>query len=108
MALDPTLDIETIRAHLATIPVICAGGDAAGPMGKAITEGAIPLADCASKRGDPDLARPYRPVRRSSRRARASARHDGAYLARVADSGKADPAIPPPDGAFRAGIAGDQ
>ena len=34
MALDPTLDIETIRAHLATIPVICAGGDAAGVMGK--------------------------------------------------------------------------
>ena len=35
MALDPSLDIETIRSHLATIPVICAGGEEAGPMGKA-------------------------------------------------------------------------
>jgi hypothetical protein len=35
LTLDPTLDIETIRAHLATIPIICAGGEQAGPMGKA-------------------------------------------------------------------------
>ena len=35
MALDSTLDFETIRSHLATIPVICAGGEEAGPMGKA-------------------------------------------------------------------------
>ncbi|HEX9083097.1 MAG TPA: DUF3037 domain-containing protein [Gemmatimonadaceae bacterium] len=35
VAVDPTLDLETIRAHLATIPVICAGGVEAGPMGKA-------------------------------------------------------------------------
>lgn len=34
-AVDPTLDVETIRAHLATIPIICAGGQEAGPMGKA-------------------------------------------------------------------------
>lgn len=33
-ALDPTLDIEAIRAHLATIPVICTGGEAAGPIGQ--------------------------------------------------------------------------
>ena len=33
-ALDPTLDIESIRAHLATIPLICAGGEAAGPIGR--------------------------------------------------------------------------
>ena len=32
--LDPTLDLEMIRAHLATIPAICAGGDEAGPIGK--------------------------------------------------------------------------
>ncbi|HKP11556.1 MAG TPA: DUF3037 domain-containing protein, partial [Blastocatellia bacterium] len=30
-ALDPTPDIESIRAHLATIPAICAGGERAGP-----------------------------------------------------------------------------
>lgn len=35
LTLDPTLDVETIRAHLATIPIICAGGEQAGPMGNA-------------------------------------------------------------------------
>jgi hypothetical protein len=33
-ALDATLDLEAIRAHLATIPLICAGGEAAGAIGK--------------------------------------------------------------------------
>lgn len=33
-ALDPMLDLDAIRAHLATIPLICAGGDSAGPIGK--------------------------------------------------------------------------
>ncbi|MBL0162148.1 MAG: DUF3037 domain-containing protein [Xanthomonadales bacterium] len=32
--LDPTADIEQIRAHLAAIPLICAGGAAAGALGK--------------------------------------------------------------------------
>jgi Protein of unknown function (DUF3037) len=34
MALDSTLDLETIRAHLATIPAICTGGDQGGPIGQ--------------------------------------------------------------------------
>lgn len=34
MALDSTLDIESIRAHLMTVPVICAGGESAGPIGR--------------------------------------------------------------------------
>lgn len=33
LALDPSLDIATIRGHLETIPAICAGGKAAGPLG---------------------------------------------------------------------------
>lgn len=33
-ALDATLDIESIRAHLSTIPLICQGGEAAGPIGR--------------------------------------------------------------------------
>ena len=33
-ALDPALDIEAIRTHLATIPAICAGGEQAGPIGQ--------------------------------------------------------------------------
>lgn len=32
--LDPTLDLETLRAHLAIIPAICAGGEEAGPIGE--------------------------------------------------------------------------
>jgi len=34
LALDSTLDVESIRAHLATIPTICAGGAQAGPIGQ--------------------------------------------------------------------------
>lgn len=33
-ALDPSIDVESIRAHLATIPAICAGGEQAGPIGQ--------------------------------------------------------------------------
>ncbi len=33
-ALDATLDLETIRAHLETFPAICAGGKQAGPIGR--------------------------------------------------------------------------
>jgi len=33
-ALDPAADLDQIRAHLATIPAICAGGKDAGPIGK--------------------------------------------------------------------------
>jgi len=33
-ALDPTLDLDSIRAHLATIPAIAAGGETAGPIGR--------------------------------------------------------------------------
>jgi hypothetical protein len=32
-ALDPTLDVATLERHLASIPVICRGGDAAGAIG---------------------------------------------------------------------------
>ena len=34
LAFDPTLDLEDIRAHLASIPRICAGGPDAGPIGQ--------------------------------------------------------------------------
>jgi hypothetical protein len=34
LALDATLDIALIRAHLAAIPAICAGGKQAGPIGQ--------------------------------------------------------------------------
>ena len=33
-ALDPTLDVDTVRTHLASIPAVCAGGKQAGPMGE--------------------------------------------------------------------------
>jgi hypothetical protein len=33
-ALDPAIDLESVRAHLASIPAICAGGPDAGPIGR--------------------------------------------------------------------------
>lgn len=33
-ALDPTVDIDAVRKHLATIPAICEGGEGAGPIGR--------------------------------------------------------------------------
>ena len=33
-ALDSSLDIESIRTHLETIPAICVGGEQAGPIGQ--------------------------------------------------------------------------
>ena len=34
MAVDPTLDVDIIRAHLETIPAVCLGGKQAGPIGQ--------------------------------------------------------------------------
>lgn len=34
LALDPKLDLETLRSHLASIPAICAGGAEGGAIGK--------------------------------------------------------------------------
>jgi Protein of unknown function (DUF3037) len=34
LAMASTVDVEAIRAHLATIPAICSGGEPAGPIGK--------------------------------------------------------------------------
>ena len=34
LALDPSLDLEMVRTHLATIPTICRGGVEAGPIGQ--------------------------------------------------------------------------
>ncbi len=34
LALHPSLDLEFIRANLESIPAICAGGSAAGPIGQ--------------------------------------------------------------------------
>ncbi len=33
-ALDPSVDVDAVRPHLASIPVICAGGAQAGPIGQ--------------------------------------------------------------------------
>lgn len=34
LALDPGIDMESVRAYLATIPLICAGGEGSGPIGQ--------------------------------------------------------------------------
>jgi hypothetical protein len=33
-ALDPTLDLKSVRTNLAAIPTICVGGEQAGPIGR--------------------------------------------------------------------------
>jgi hypothetical protein len=33
-AVDPAVDFEAVRKHLASIPIICAGGESAGPIGQ--------------------------------------------------------------------------
>jgi hypothetical protein len=33
LALDPSIDLETMRTNLATIPAVCRGGAEAGPIG---------------------------------------------------------------------------
>lgn len=33
LALDDTLEIDAVRAHLSTIPLVCQGGSEAGPIG---------------------------------------------------------------------------
>jgi hypothetical protein len=34
LALDPTVDLESVRENLASIPAICAGGNGSGPIGR--------------------------------------------------------------------------
>ena len=34
LALDPSVDLDVVRMHLATIPTICRGGADAGPIGQ--------------------------------------------------------------------------
>lgn len=34
LALDPTVDLDLVKNHLATIPTICRGGDGAGSIGQ--------------------------------------------------------------------------
>jgi hypothetical protein len=34
LALDPTIDLDLVRTHLASIPAICEGGPRSGPIGR--------------------------------------------------------------------------
>jgi hypothetical protein len=34
LALDPNVDLDLVRKHLAAIPIICGGGDGAGTIGQ--------------------------------------------------------------------------
>src|SRR5690606_41778606 len=34
LALDPTVDLPTVRRHLEAIPIVCRGGAQAGPIGR--------------------------------------------------------------------------
>ena len=39
LAFDPTIDLPSVREHLATIPAICRGGSEAGPIGELPSRG---------------------------------------------------------------------
>ncbi|MEZ5421135.1 MAG: DUF3037 domain-containing protein [Vicinamibacterales bacterium] len=67
LALDPGLDLETVRAALATIPAVCAGGAGAGPLGDLPARGrfrwlasprstVIQMSPVHTGRGDPAAA----------------------------------------------------
>jgi hypothetical protein len=34
LALDSSVDLDAVRTHLASIPIVCAGGEGSGPMGR--------------------------------------------------------------------------
>ena len=56
LALDAAVDLEAVRANLASIPLICAGGAAAGPIGKLTAARALSLAGRAAQHDHPDFA----------------------------------------------------
>ena len=78
LALDPGIDLATVREHLATIPAICAGRRAR----PALAARTLRLADRAAQRADPDLGSAHGPLRRRRSRHRASDADDGAALGR--------------------------
>ena len=81
MALDPTLDLESVRAHLAAIPTICLGGEQAG-RSAAVAARAVLLAGRAAQHDHPDVADAYRLGPGSRSRGGAIARDDGAAAGR--------------------------
>ena len=58
-ALDATLDIESIRPHLASITAICAGGVQAGPIGQLSPRERFHWLTALPKHHHTDVFRPY-------------------------------------------------
>ena len=77
LAIDPSVDLEAVRTNLASIPVICAGGVAAGPIGKLSAARALPLARVAAQHNDSDLCSAHRTLRTTVARTRSSGPGDG-------------------------------
>ena len=65
LALDASLDIEAIRDTLSTIPIVCAGGAAAGAGRRAGAARSLPLAGVAAQHRHSDVAGAHRPHERS-------------------------------------------
>ena len=76
LALDPALDLDEIRAGLARFRGLRRRTGSRADR-DAAAAGAVPLAGLAAQHRHPDVRRPHRALRRSGRRARAAARHDG-------------------------------
>ena len=68
-ALAPGLDLEMVQAELDLIPLVCAGGPAAGPLGELEPGRAVPLADIAAEHHRAGVAGALRPLRRPAGRA---------------------------------------
>ena len=58
-ALDPNVDLDLVKHHLAAIPIICRGGEEAGSIGQ------LPL---STEHDNSNVSGPYRQVPRSGRR----------------------------------------
>ena len=76
--LDPALDVESIRASLATIPLVCKGGPRGGRDRRPAAARPLPLAGVAAQHRDSDVAGAHGAHHESGGRARSSAGDDGA------------------------------
>ena len=81
MALDPTLDLQSVRTHLAAIPTICAGGEEAGPIGK-LSQRERFYWLVAPRNDHPDVTHAHRLGTGPRSRGGAIARDDGAAAGR--------------------------
>ena len=75
LALDPHVDLDLMRANLATIPAVCRRRGRRRPDWRAAAARPLPVARIAAQHDDSDVSRPHWPNERSWRLSGAAARH---------------------------------